>query len=866
MMRNITRICFALALAAFCVMSCHRELEITPAPEMPELEGDGIVLKLDVAGMEMNTRVDAGTRPGDNDGAFNENILGNAVDVFFFPEGATDNSRSTFSTSASVAASSTGGHLSIPVNAQRISTIFDGTVPGSKSLVYVVANYNGATSFDHEKGSYTLGELKSMPLAKANWATFPQSRFVMTGSSEITLIDASKTTPASGSIQMRRVAAKVTFKLTVADTVVVVNTTTDQSGNITNKELDKWTPKRDAMTVYLQYGMNYACLDGTPHSVPHNPKSQAASDSLYTYKPHKLADSRSKLTRNRTFVDGIVHHDPPQAGQEEWEVIEHHGTANVPLYKTMTEDLSTDGPFYTYPVTWEPGIQTEPFLKLIIPWNNGNHTKYYYYKVPFSVSELESNNWYEVTLDVQILGGEDEQPIPLTATYKIVDWVPGTTSEASVVNARYLSVPKTEWIMYNTEELTIPITSSHDVQIVGYEVKPAANSNNKYASGMAFSSGDKALETAWIGSDPRIYNPFSDNRFSINNTTTVGTVYATHPNYNARNMDGAPVPANITTAASWFPTAKINRDQIVFSHKLNNDMTTSNYDVAPYYIRIRVQHKDDTNYYKDIIIEQRPAIVIEAQRNSDMGYVNNSGFTTNNGYAWVNNVRTDQGTTGRNNTNFNMYIIETSVLPTSGTLKDFVLGDPREPNYTARPGDAGSNFFTQAATVDRGNNKRLAYYYPAGADESFDNFVAPKFRIASSFGASPTMSRNEAIRRCASYQEDGYPAGRWRLPTVAEIKFMAQLTSDNVIPRLLGDTGTGSTYYWCNSAAVRIDNAGRNEGVRDPEKVERSYDSNVRCVYDEWFWENTTYATVDRDTFKWGDQTRESVFRTRATE
>ena len=870
MMRNITRICFALALAAFCVMSCHRELEITPAPEMPELEGDGIVLKLDVAGMEMNTRVDADTRPGDDDGAFNEKILGNAVDVFFFPEGATDNSRSTFSTSASVAASSTGGHLSIPVNAQRISTIFDGTVPGSKCLVYVVANYNGATTFNHENGSYTLGELKSLPLAKANWATFPQSRFVMTGSSEITLIDASKTTPASGSIQMRRVASKVTFKLTVADEIVVENIKKDQGGNVIERSLETWHPLKESMTVYLQYSMNYARLDGKPLHVPADPKSVAAKDSLFTFDPNKLVASTKTIARDRTIIDRILR--PEESTSGEWEVESHHEVLNVPVYDTKVKDLSTDGPFYSYPVTWEPGVQTEPFLKLIIPWNNGSRTKYYYYKVPFSVSELESNNWYEVTLDVQILGGEDEQPIPLTATYKIVDWVPGTTSEASVVNARYLSVPKTEWIMYNTEELTIPITSSHDVQIVGYQVKSNGTGVNRaFAAADKYSNGQPRAE-AWIGSDPSIYNPFTENLVTtgVTSTTTVGTINAAKPDYSANNPAGTTI-----SAASWFDAAEITQDHIILRHTLNNDTSTNNYDVAPYYIRIRVRHKDNYEYYKDIIIEQRPAIVIEPQQNTD-------GVSDNNhGYVWIDNSTSTMYTdtwkerapiTGDNNKNPNMYIISTSVLPANSTS---VIGDPR--SLTPKSAStlvSGWNQSSQGPFVDGTGNHRLTNYYQTDVTTEAQNTIAPSFRIASSHGKSGPMTYSDALRRCASYQEDGYPAGRWRLPTMAEVLFITTLSSDSKIPELFTFDSYGNDRgYWCSTGKIDGYNGTPvfHEGTSETE--DESWVSRddrgkrwVRCVYDEWFWENTTYATVDRNTFTWGDQTRESVVRTRATE
>ena len=866
MMRNNIKIYLSLAVAALAAMACHSVMDIQETPDMPAFDGDGIVLKLDVGKMDINTRVDAGTRPGDDDGDFNENVLGTAVDVFFFPEGATDASQSTMSVrvTAPPLNSDLESFIQIPTTVSKLTTIFGSTAPDSKCVVFVVANYNGA-QFDHENGSYTLGSLKALPLAVADWSTFPQEKFVMTGQSEITLVDASLSTPASGEVRMKRVASKVTFKLTVADTIVVVNTTTDQSGNITKKELEKWTPLRDAMTVYLQYGMKYARLGGVPQSVPANPKSSGATDSLYTYQPHKLKPQIGdngdtlKLTRNRTFVDGIVHHNPPQAGQEEWEVIEHQGTADVPLYKTMTADLSTDGPFYTYPVKWEPGVQTEPFLKLIIPWNNGSRTKYYYYKIPFSTEELISNNWYEITLDVQILGGENEQPIPLEAQYKVVEWVPGSTTPASVVAARYLSVPKTEWIMYNTNELTIPITSSHDVQIVGYTVKGNGTAvNNAFAAADKYTNGAPRAG-AWIGSNPSVYNPFTINLIEdgVTNQTTVGTIYATRPNYNA-NTSGNPAPYNISTAASWFPTAEITRDQIVLRHTLNNDTSTNDYDVAPYYIRIRVRHKDDYSYYKDIIIEQRPAIVIEPQQNS--------APSNQHGYVWIDNSY-DSNTTWKKytsassgtNHNTNMYVISTSVLPASSTS---VLGDPR--STTAKTdGQLVNNWdSTDGPYVGGNGNRDLTYYYQTDNTTEAENTIAPSFRVASSHGQTSTMSYNDALRRCASYQEDGRPAGRWRIPTKAEILYITTLSTDGKIPALFTFSATAALdeSYWCSNGKV--------DGVygKPTYYSGTSGERYVRCVYDEWFWENTTYATVDKTAFRWGDQTRESVVRTKAAE
>ena len=862
-MRKIYRLIAAfavLALASSCLKDYPQD-SLVP-------ESDGILLKLDTGSMDLKTKADS-TRPGDDDGSFNENILGDAVDIFFFPEGATGESTTTKSVRASVLG---GGFVLLPVSTADLHTIFGSTVTGSQAELFIVANYNGATTIDHSQ-HYTLDELRDISLAKADWSTFPQSRFVMISDNQdsehpsplvtLTLTNPTGNTPASGTIKMKRIAAKLTFRLTVADEIAVENITRDHEGNIVEKTIDRWHPLKDAMTVYLQYSMNYAKIGGMPQSVPAMPKGAGATDSLYTYKENKMAETTEKIIRTRTIIDGDPYEDPNNPG--EWIVPSHVAhDVQVPVYITKHLQHSTvdgvdvgtltghNGPFYTYPVTWDPGVQTEPFLKLIIPWNNGSRTKYYYYKVPFAGTQLEANNWYEITLDVQILGGEDELPVPLEATYKVVEWVEGEETEASTVAARYLSVPKTEWIMYNTDSLTIPITSSHDVQIVGYQVKGGGT-----AVGNAFAAADKYTngqprQGAWIGSDPSIYNPFTDTRYTINNTTTVGTIYATKPNFNDNNL-GTPTPTNVN-ATSWFSATEVTRDQIVLRHNLNNDLTTNNYDVAPYWIRIRVQHKDDTNYYRDIIIEQRPAIYIEPNQNSDNGNATNIG--SNKGYVYINN---EQGTTNNwqrvrglagSNKNVNMYVINVSVLEASST---YVLGDPREEqinNLTT------GNTFNSAPALYGTTPRRLTYYYPTKTDDVTKNMIAPTLRVASSYGVCEgAINRTDAQYRCAAYQEDGVPAGRWRVPTRAEVEFITKLSAQGVIPTLFNVGGT--SYYWCASGAIQVTANGTVNDVNQNTAF-------VRCVYDEWFWMDTTNQKVAKTQFTWGDQPKESVVRTKA--
>lgn len=190
---------------------------------------------------------------------------------------------------------------------------------------------------------------------------------------------------------------------------------------------------------------------------------------------------------------------------------------------------------------------------------------------------------------------------------------------------------------------------------------------------------------------------------------------------------------------------------------------------------------------------------------------------------------------------------------------------------------------------DRGNGY-LQYYYPADETEEAGtkaNFIAPTFRIASSFGKVQLRystgefltrtryldkeSRREARRRCAVYQEAGRPAGRWRVPTIAEIEYVVQLSVDKKIPHLFGLAGYSNESYWCSTGLVSVDLSGiTNDSTAKGRVIKRDADYNinnepaVRCVYDDWYWnaideqEGNTPYPLDK-TFRWGDRKKDNV-------
>ena len=123
--------------------------------------------------------------------------------------------------------------------------------------------------------------------------------------------------------------------------------------------------------------------------------------------------------------------------------------------------------------------------------------------------------------------------------------------------------------------------------------------------------------------------------------------------------------------------------------------------------------------------------------------------------------------------------------------------------------------------------------------------MAPKFRIASSYGKCwSNINGTDAKRRCAAYQEQGYPAGRWRMPTPAEIRFIATLSNYGIIPKLF----TEDNNYWTSDGIVKY---GDDLSVRDDLTT-----GAVRCVYDDWYWEHTDSYKVSKEKFTWGDMER----------
>lgn len=485
--------------------------------------------------------------------------------------------------------------------------------------------------------------------------------------------------------------------------------------------------------------------------------------------------------------------------------------------------IASQQDFYTFPMTWTRGDDNEPFIKVIVPWSSPNSQKEIYYKVMLPWTSLESNKYYKLTVNVSILGTEGEPEVilePLSAM--VVDWQGGGPVNGTIAAAKYLSVER--GVVSDT------VTVTHDTAVGRFEFYTPT-------SGTDYAASDPVTVTI--------------KEIKQKNLSTGKWEYL-YQNYNPVN---AQITARGLTQAQiqgWFQ--KVGDNYLQIGHQLNSDLTSTLMDVTPYYYTVvlslpaeidpRTTAHPYGEYAKTVTFVQWPEVYVVEDpnrgNNTTGGVYVNAGNSSYSDYGGV------HGLTGSNQ-NGNMYVLTISV---SG---DYIIGDPRSTTINNNLGSYSNYWSTESRwTEGSGTNHRLTYYHPASSTNT-SNMIAPKIRVASSYGVTNAISQNDALKRCASYQEDGIPAGRWRVPTKAEVKFISTLSSLGRIPYLFGgmpgNNFNRDFYYWTANGCILVNNGSKT--VED----DSSYSAMVRCVYDEWFWgEVPANRIVSNNQFTWGDR------------
>ncbi len=754
---------YKLSIFAGAFLAAFAAVSCTKGDErLPESEGFAITFRTGTS-----SAVQVKGTPTAGDDAFNENLL-NSVYYFLYPMDKTDVAPtvSGFKSGISETESYTA---QIPVSANAVvNELF---ASGNKCQLFAVAN-PPADLVSSLEGKPTLAQLRSM-VVLSSLNDIPQANFTLVYDDTITASSLSQTVAVNAVVEMKHLAAKFTFGAIVAPSI-----------------------EMPTGEVYTPYGLNVRLCNGV----------------------------------NRTTMSGW---DKTVIEEGDWFDSELIELAVDPEDPTITiEDIDytkfkASKPAYSYPMEWEFNSETEPYLMYELNWKITSATstsyKALYYKLTLGRRSIMSNEWYDISGKLTVLGSlypEEPKEIYYYMDYLVSGWKDALTVEgnsgintpAEIKDTRYLAVPQTEWTLNNKNEVIIPFSSSHECIV-----------ENAKLIKVSYSSGTESTSTTNL-------NPAS--------TTPVK-----------------------------FDLSKHN--EITVTHALNNDLG-ANMDVTPCTITFDLRHNDDSNFIEHITIEQRPAIYLAT-------YANSGGRSSSNGYGYtyVNNTQSGNwqivlgANSSGNNSSIYLTVITVSQFdPSTG----FIVGDPRDPNVNnldintntagiqwnaVNPVNAPAKYHGDGTT----GNRQILYYHPTIDDGSMDNVVAPSIRVNS---ANCRSGQNEtyqnAKQRCAAYQEDGYPAGRWRLPTLAECKLIQTMSSNGLVPTIFIQNGTS---YYCYAGGWFAGNASKDAdykpysaGYSKTTATGGSGGGAARCVYDEWYWSQVD-AKMGWDnsnkTFTWGD-------------
>lgn len=488
---------------------------------------------------------------------------------------------------------------------------------------------------------------------------------------------------------------------------------------------------------------------------------------------------------------------------------------------------TTSVPFYTYPTEWSNNEGARTHMILTIVWkdknNNANKTtRYYGINVNPGQTSILRNYHYRVSQEIAVLGSEvEEGVIPLTPTCDVLNWYDDVDASGSLSRFKYLVVDETNIVLNNVTTKRIYFNSSDPIYLKHVKVEWDDTSGN--------------LAT-WVEQANNDYTS-STTSAEIHSKSTQQGLAEGKRRLKVRTINGQSIDYKVSIDIhNATGNGADTQSYIDVEHLLDNS-NNSAADFTRYNINFTVAHQSDDDYYQTIDIMQYPMLSIVADQNYDWEY-GATGTNGYKGYVFVNNQRSStaawygvSGLASYATQNPNRYIISVSSLDTTSS---YMIGDPRSKSVN---NPSGMN--------NDSSGKPLTNYYPTDTNTANANMVSPQFMIASSYGVCTDdgMTYEGSFNRCATYQEDGYPAGRWRIPTKAEIRYIAQLSAWGIIPALFS-TGMG---YWSAQGCVEVNGANVSDHTTSNWSREL-----VRCVYDTWRW--GTAHTSGSEKFIYGDE------------
>ncbi|MBQ6179655.1 MAG: hypothetical protein IJK32_09075 [Bacteroidales bacterium] len=789
-----------LTLAAMAALSCARMDEQV----IPE-ESGVLPLTLDVRCGGMETRT-----PGEDE--YNENTITH-VDYFFFADEAGTQPLGVHGR----AQAPESGRFLLEFDVENTAAY--SSLKGT-SYVYILANY--PEEINHST-NYTLETILGWPVNKKLYtaasgstpASLPDS-FVMDSYDPETQKYTVKLSPTKKDdvldvannnvkqINLSRLAVKLTVTLNFDQSIQ----TTDSFGNH-----ETWTPEPEhTMEMYYVNALNNTTVQATPVK-----RTANTSGSYFSYPS------------NYPFT---------------------------PTAKNTVYSYTTD-PVYTYPQSWTADDNGEPYFKLHMSWRGTvKDVAQFFYKIPVPTERtLNRNCWYQVTVRVGVLGGTEEDYVVLTDYYYCVaDWAePEWFSGSGLNSAKYFYVPVKEFHIYGDNNISIPYYCNAAVNAyftnITYMDYNASSSGSTATRSENFTGTGNTSVTDYGGDDNHTYKLESDSenkvvKFTHDMTNLYVQRDITLTIVNSQNTSQSEVvvihqhPAielKKAAAGDQYVNGRFARVSNAKDASGNTMGSTWSTDGSTYYHSYPVNYPNRWNPYWT--------------SRSNVYYITNNGT---DGYGsllgnpyWVSSsfFTTDITVTAFSDDN-NTYSI------TGEGNHKYKIGDPRVKASSIYSNFSLNNYLASGNTAN-GSWTNPGDVMISSQSQNDRNIIAPRFLVSSGLteiwltdDGRPTPGSNNSslflnfVKRGATFQEAGYPAGRWRLPTEGEVAFIAARQFDGTIPEIFN---TDVPYFCSSGRWFIIPSSGTSITFGD--NINTNYNGNniannidAKFVYDLWYW------------------------------
>ena len=643
---------------------------------------------------------------------------------------------------------------------------------------------------------------------------------------------------ASGKLTFRRVAAKIRLALDVTEEIVENN--------------EKWEPKTDEIRLFISNGVRTARLDGGDAELQ-DPFFAGSTDDEYKddeYKAYlEASDYYSIMTSGSRQTQDF---------QYSREVVKS-GAATDLTGRVDSDDYPyfNNIPYYTYPNSWtvSPVDPHQTKLTIVVPWHkaDGDTDTYKptYYVVPVvktdesGVGNIVSNAYYYLRAYIGMMGSvTPETPVEIDVQSQIAEWGTADETGADIREIRFLEVNQKYYELNNTPSVDIPFNSTHDCSLknvnityytytAGTGVEAAAVNGGRNFSGGAnatkISSEDNNYKFECVLDNlsktihfKQEFNPKNYSRYEVKITichdddptngeyekiievTSYPAIYVTVENHDVR-------PNALDDNGGWI---------LVNGYGSSSDNTgalgpVSNHSGDSHVmLTLTVTNLNEAEKIQWVIDDPRTNFINneldDVSMQSDLG--NHFTTWTNGNYGGpYNGLRYGGGSSGDRWDPWGKYDMMTIWEWYDDTWADWTIDYVDETGSTA----------TWNAKDDK--MRTLKYYYPASELPEKGNVIGPKITFVSGYAFSADkLEHDRARRRCATYQQYGYPAGRWRLPTIAEMQLLKRLAkTENKVKDVFGGSDN-----WSSQGVVNTNGVFTGDGT-----------GYVRCVYDSWYWE-----------------------------